>query len=167
MQGNVVGLFDRALKVVAATFVVILLTTVTSGIVMRALNHPLSWTEEASGFLMVWLACLGWMIASRHASHIRIRFFLDMMPRQAKRSTEIVLQLGVALLGGVIAWQSIHLMRVNSDIEATTMPVVVAWMYVPLLPAGLVTLVQALAQAWTQIRRGAHPSDAAQTEATP
>lgn len=167
MRGNVLGLFDRVLKVVAAAFLVILLSTVTAGIVMRALNHPLSWTEEASGFLMVWLACLGWMIASRHASHIRIRFFLDLMPRQAKRSTEIVLQLGVALLGGVIAWQSIHLMRVNSDIEATTMPVVVAWMYVPLLPAGLVTLAQALAQLWTQISGGSQASDAMQNEAAP
>ena len=36
-------------------------------------------------------------------------------------------------------------MQVNADIEAMSLPVSVAWMYAPLLPAGLVTLLQALA----------------------
>ena len=36
-------------------------------------------------------------------------------------------------------------MRVNSDIEAMSVPVSVAWMYAPLLPAGLLTMLQALA----------------------
>ena len=152
--GGSLGRFDLALKVVAALFVVMLLTTVTAGIVMRAINKPLSWTEEASGFLMVWLACLGWMIATRHRSHIRIRFFLDLIPGQPKRITEIILQMGTAVLGGVIAWQGVHLLRVNSDIEATTMPLSVAWMYVPLLPAGLITLAQGIADAWAQIKEG-------------
>jgi TRAP-type C4-dicarboxylate transport system permease small subunit len=150
--GGALGRFDLALKVIAALFVVMLLTTVTAGIVMRAFNKPLSWTEEASGFLMVWLACLGWMIATRHRSHIRIRFFLDLMPGQPKRGTEIILQLGTAVLGGVIAWQGVHLLRVNADIEATTMPLSVAWMYLPVLPAGLITLSQGIADAWAQIK---------------
>ena len=45
----------------------------------------------------------------------------------------------------MIAWNSIHLMRTNSDIEAMALPISTAWMYVPLLPAGLMTLFQALA----------------------
>ena len=142
--------FDRVLKSVGAAFVVILLATVTAGIVARALNHPLSWTEEASGFLMVWLACLGWMIATRHQSHIRIRFFLDLLPAKAGRGAEAILQVGVAVFGAVIAWYSIYLLRVNSDIEATTLPLSVAWMYVPLLPAGLLTMAQALTEIWAR-----------------
>jgi TRAP-type C4-dicarboxylate transport system permease small subunit len=51
----------------------------------------------------------------------------------------------VAVIGGVVAWKSIHLMQVNADIEAMSLPVSTAWMYAPLLPAGLLTLLQALA----------------------
>ena len=155
--------FDRLLQVAAGAFLVALLATVTAGIVSRALGHPFSWTDEASGFLMVWLACLGWMIASRNHAHIRIRFFLDLLPAKPWRWTETVLQLGVAILGGVVAWHSIHLIRVNSDIEATSMPIAVAWMYVPLLPAGLVTVGQALADMWVQIKGGKPPAKAALT----
>ena len=56
-----------------------------------------------------------------------------------------------AVLGGVIAWFSIHLIRTNSDIEAMALPISVAWMYVPMLPAGLVTMGQALHDLWQQL----------------
>ena len=144
--------FDRALAALAAAFVVVLLLTVTAGVVFRTLNRPLTWTDEAAGFLMVWVACLGWMIATRKQTHIRIRVFQDKLPRGAWNGSEIVFQLAIAVLGGVIAWYSIALIRTNADIEAISMPIAVAWMYVPMLPAGLVTLVQALADIGKVLR---------------
>ena len=152
MTPLVVSRFDRLLYGVASAFVVVLLLTVTAGIVSRALGHPFSWTDEASGFLMVWLACLGWMIATRRGVHIRIRFFQNMLRAQPWRWTESLIQIGMALLGAVIAWNSIHLMRVNSDVEAMTLPISTAWMYAALLPAGLMTFVQAISDLWRLLR---------------
>ncbi len=153
---------DHSLQAVAGALVVALLFTVMAGVISRALNHPLAWTDEASGFLMVWLSCAGWMLATRHGAHIRIGVFQNMLPRGAWRATEVAILLAVALLGGVIAWFSVHLIRSNADIEAMALPISTAWMYVPMLPAGIVTLVQALSDLW-QVLRGAHPS--AQEEA--
>jgi TRAP-type transport system small permease protein len=144
------AVFDRGLHIAAGLLVVMLLGAVTAGIVSRALNHPFSWTDEASGFLMVWLSCLGWMIASRRGAHIRIRYFQDKLSFNPKRSVEVAIQIGIALMGAVIAWYSVHLIRTNSDIEAMALPLAVSWMYVPLLPAGLLTLVQALADLRAQ-----------------
>ena len=141
----VIALLDRSLQVFTGFLVAVLLCVVTAGIVFRAFNEPLSWTDEICGFLMVWLACLGWMIATRHNAHIRIRLLLDKLPGKAWRGTEVVIQVAVALVGIVVAWKSIHLVQVNSDIEAMSVPISVAWMYAPLLPAGLLTTVQALA----------------------
>jgi TRAP-type C4-dicarboxylate transport system permease small subunit len=142
---GLIAFLDRSLQVFTAFLVVVLLCTVTAGIVYRAINQPLSWTDEICGFLMVWLACLGWMIATRRGAHIRIRLIQDRLPKLAWRGFELNSQVAVAVIGGVVAWASIGLMRVNSDIEAMSLPVSVAWMYAPLLPAGLLTLVQALA----------------------
>lgn len=140
-----VSLIDTCLYALAAGLVVVLLSTVTAGVVYRAMNAPLSWTDEISGFLMVWLACAGWMIATRQGSHIRIRLLIDKMPDSAWRSVEIISQTAVAAIGLVAAWQSIHLMRVNHDIEAISLPVSMAWLYAPILPAGLMTALQAIA----------------------
>jgi TRAP-type transport system small permease protein len=147
---------ERLLKAAAGLIVVVLLATVTAGVVSRALNHPLAWTDEASGYLMVWLSCLGWMLATRHSAHIRIRVFQDLLPRTPWRATEVVILLAVALLGGVLAFYSVHLIRTNADIEAMALPLTVAWMYVPMLPAGLVTLAQGLVGVWQQVT-GAAP----------
>lgn len=149
-----VAFFDSCLYVVAGALVTILLGAVTAGVVFRAINQPLSWTDEICGFLMVWLACLGWMIATRHGSHIRIRLLLDKLPDAAWRGTEVLIQIVVGSLGVVVAWKSIHLIQVNTDIEAMSLPVSVAWMYAPLLPAGVVTLLQAIADLW-----GARPAN--------
>ena len=146
------AVFDRALQMLAGGFVAVLLGVVTAGIVSRALGHPLSWTDEGSCFLMIWLACLGWMIATRRNAHIRIRFFQDKLGDQPWRWTESLIQLGMALFGGVIAWYSVHLVRTNADIEALALPLSNAWMYAPLFPAGLVTLLQALADLARQLR---------------
>ena len=140
----VIALLDRSLQVFTGFLVAVLLCVVTAGIIFRAFNEPLSWTDEICGFLMVWLACLGWMIATRHNAHIRIRLLLDKLPGKAWRGTEVVIQVAVAVVGIVVAWKSIHLVQVNSDIEAMSVPISVAWMYAPLLPAGLLTTVQAL-----------------------
>jgi len=142
---TVIAILDTCLQVFTGVLITVLLGTVTLGIVFRAINDPLSWTDEISGFLMVWLACLGWMIATRHGTHIRIQLLQEMLPETAWRGAEVIIQIGVAIIGGVVAWYSIHLMRVNSDIEAMSVPVSVAWMYAPLLPAGLLTMLQALA----------------------
>ena len=141
---------------------VVLLCTVTAGIVYRAINQPLGWTDEMCGFLMVWLACLGWMIATRHGVHIRIQLIQERLPPAAWRGFEASSQIAVAVIGGVVAWASIHLMQVNSDIEAMSLPVSVAWMYAPLLPAGLVTVAQAI----TDMRKR-KPEVAAVDEALP
>lgn len=146
---------DRLLKLAAGAVVVVLLGTVTAGIVSRAANHPLSWTDEASGFLMVWLACVGWMLATRAGAHIRIGVFQDKLPRAAWRAIEVAILLAVALLGAVVAWYSVHLIRTNADMEALSLPISAAWLYAPLLPAGLVTLLQALADLLRLLRGAA------------
>jgi TRAP-type transport system small permease protein len=140
---------DRALHVFAGALLVALLATVTAGIVSRGLNRPFSWTDELSGFLMVWLACFGWMIATRRNGHIRIRFFQDLLPAGAHRGLEVLLQIATAFFGAIVAWKSIHLIGTNSDVEAVTIPIATAWVYAPLLPAGLLTLAQALADIWS------------------
>ena len=130
-----------------------MLCTVSAGIVSRGVGHPFSWTDEASGYLMVWLACLGWMIATRRGAHIRIRYFQDKLAATPWRWTEVCIQLALVLFGGVVAWYSVHLVRTNADIEAMALPLSAAWLYVPLLPASLLTAAQGLVDLRQQFRK--------------
>ena len=154
------NLFDRTLAVLAGLLTAVLLLSVMGGVVSRAVNRPFSWTDELSSYLMVWLACLGWMIATRRGGHIRIRVVLDRLSGTAFSGAERVIQMLMILFGGVIAWKSLHLIWTNADIDAVTMPISTAWMYAPLLPAGLVTRLPAGA-ALRRPKRPATPETSA------
>ena len=149
---------DAALQLAAALLLCLVLLCVSLGVVTRALGDPLIWTDEVARFLMVWLAVLGWLLASRKRVHIRIRFFVDRMPTRLRPAVELGLLLAVALFGALTAWYGYDLVRRNLDIEATTVPVSMSFIYLPIMLAGLVTLIQAIGEAVEFLRR---PGEAA------
>jgi TRAP-type C4-dicarboxylate transport system permease small subunit len=143
--------FDRAVAVACCVLVIALLGCVALGVVTRALRTPFIWTDELSRFLMIWLAVFGWIVASRKRLHVRIRFFQDLLPRTAHRGVELALQLAVTLFGALVFVYSVVLVQKNHDLEATTLPISIAWMYVPMVLAGAVTAAQGareLVEAW-------------------
>jgi TRAP-type C4-dicarboxylate transport system permease small subunit len=144
---------DRAIEWFAFGLIGALLVTVMLGVVTRALNDPLIWTDEISRFLMVWLAVFGWLLASRRRAHIRIRFFHDLLPKRAWCVWEIALQAAVALLGVLLAGYSVALVTRNLDMAALTVPIAMAWMYVPMVLAGLLTVAQAIGEIVEHLRQ--------------
>jgi TRAP-type transport system small permease protein len=144
---------DIALQLAAAVLLCLVLLCVTLGVVTRAAGDPLIWTDEVARFLMIWLAVLGWLLASRKRVHIRIRFFVDRLPADLRPYVEVILQLAVALFGALTAWYGSDLIRRNLDIEATTVPVSMSFIYLPIVLAGVVTLVQAIGEAGELLRR--------------
>jgi TRAP-type C4-dicarboxylate transport system permease small subunit len=162
MFPSLVGGFDRAATFVACALVAALLGCVALGVVTRTMGQPLIWTDELSRFLMVWIAVFGWILASRKRLHVRIRYFQDLLPAAAHTAVERGTQLALLLFGILITWYGVGLVAKNHDLEATTLPVSMAWMYVPMVLAGVVTAVQAVGEVAGTMRR---PKIAARDEA--
>jgi TRAP-type C4-dicarboxylate transport system permease small subunit len=142
-----VKLFDRIVQAFGCLLLAALLVCVLLGIVTRGLGSPLIWTDEAARMLMVWLASTGWILASRKHAHVRVRFFQDLLPQSAWSIAETVIQLLVAVLGFAVAWFGVVLVRKNLDLDATSLPLSMAWLYMPIVPAGLIIAVQAVVDA--------------------
>jgi TRAP-type C4-dicarboxylate transport system permease small subunit len=137
---------DRGIEALACIILIALLSSVTLGVVTRALDDPLIWTDEISRFLMVWLAVVGWILASRRRTHVRIRFFQEWLPRPAWKAAEFVIQVALLAFGIGVAVFSVGLTVRNFDLEATTVPISFAWMYAPMVLAGILTAGQALSE---------------------
>ena len=149
------GFVDRALGLLAAAAMALLAVTVLLGVFSRALGDPLIFTDEVSRFLMVWTACLGWMIATRRRSHIRIRYFYDKLPPLPRGLLEAAIQLLIALFGILLIWHGASLVARNIEIEATTVPLPMSVVYAPIVLAGLCALAEAFAELAALRRRGA------------
>jgi TRAP-type transport system small permease protein len=141
-----IAALDRAAAIVACALVVGLLVCVSLGVVTREMGAPLIWTDELSRFLMVWLAVFGWILASRKRIQVRIRYFQDLLPPRVHAAVELTIQAALVVLGGLIAAYSVGLVVRNHDLEATSLPLSMAWMYVPMVLAGVVTALQGLAE---------------------
>src|SRR4029453_394066 len=153
MLRSFTGGFDRAATFVACALVVVLLGCVALGVITRTLGNPLIWTDELSRFLMVWIAVFGWVLASRKRIHVRIRCFQPHLPPSAHRSVEVAIQLALAFFGILVTWYSVVLVAKNHDLEATSLPISMAWMYVPMVLAGAVTAIQGATEVVQTLQR--------------
>jgi TRAP-type C4-dicarboxylate transport system permease small subunit len=153
MLRHLAGAFDKATAFVACVLVAALLVCVSLGVITRAAGAPLIWTDEFSRFLMVWLAVFGGILASRKRLHVRIRYFQDLLPTRAHRAVELAIQLAVTLFGVLICAFSVGLVNKNLDLEATSLPISMSWMYVPMVLAGVVFAVQGAREIVEVLRR--------------
>ena len=153
MLDSLVAGFDRAAAFLACALVVALLGCVTLGVITRAVGEPLIWTDELSRFLMVWIAVFGWILACRKRIHVRIRYFQDLLPARAHNGVEFCMQLALTLFGILVTWYSVGLVGKNHDLEATSLPISMSWMYVPMVLAGLVSALQGAREVGESLRR--------------
>jgi len=153
MPRLVAGAFDRTSAFVCCALVVALLTVVSLGALTRSFGEPLIWTDELSRFLMVWLAVFGWVVASRKRIHVRIRFFQDRLPARALQATELVIQFAMTLFGLLVAVYSVGLVGKNHDLDATSLPISMAWMYAPMVLGGAITALQGAVDLIQTLRR--------------
>lgn len=137
------GVADTILHAGAVLLMLSMLGVIVLGVVFRAANNPLVWSDELAQYLLVWLGFVGWMIASRRRNHIRITIFIDKLPDVARRAIEIVIQLAIILFAVVLMWQSQGLIQRNSDVYAVTLPFASALLYALLPVLGATLIVQA------------------------
>jgi len=84
---------------------------------------------------------------------VRIRFFHNLLPARAWEATERVSQLAIVVFGLSIAGFAMVMFHNNLGLEATSLPVSMVWLYMPLIPAALLMAVQAAADAvWRRKR---------------
>jgi TRAP-type transport system small permease protein len=138
-------LLDRLIRWAAVALLLALLASVVTGVVSRQLNRPVPWSDELAQYLLVWTGFVGWMIAARRRSHIRIDVFIDRLPRAARLAMEVLIQLAVIVLALSLVWWGWPLVPRNWDIEWVSLPLSSALLYVPIPFAAAVLIGQALA----------------------
>ena len=143
---SLLHLSDRIVRWSAVVLLLALLAAVLLGVLSRQLNAPLAWTDELAQYLLVWTGFVGWIIAARRRSHIRITVFADKLPEGAGRVLEIVTQVAIIIFAAVLIRYSFALIERNWDVESIALPVSSAALYIVMPLAGLALILQAVAE---------------------
>lgn len=158
-HARAVWLVDRAVEAAAVAIMLSLLGAIIAGVLTRMIKRPLIWTDELAQYLLVWLGFLGWIIAARRQSHIRIVTFIDRLPRAGRVAFEIIAQTGIIALAAIMIWQAVPLISRNIDVEAVTVPFPTAMLYVLLPLTGIIIAAQSLFEIHRALTRGDRPED--------
>lgn len=91
------------INVVLVTLLVLILGVVLGAVFCRyVLNQSLSWSDEVVRYLFVWFTLIGSAAVLRDRLHIRVEFFVDLLPTKARRLLEISTLLLVIAFNGAL-----------------------------------------------------------------
>jgi TRAP-type C4-dicarboxylate transport system permease small subunit len=136
-QGSRVGRwFDRSVElVVMVAFVTFVVLSFVQVVLRYGFGQPLTWSEEVSRYLFVWVVFLGGGVAARYHGHIVLDFVVSVLPPRIRLLLGTLMGLlSVAMLLVLFAWQGWVLTQVSwrQESPATGVPVGVATLAIPI-----------------------------------
>ncbi len=135
---------DLVLIVLAAAMVSIALLAVFFRYVV---NHSLVWSDEVVRYLFVWFTLLGAAIAVRDREHIRVEYFVELLPPGLRRLIELLTLLGVLLFYLAMLVLGFMWVYETSGTWTSALGWPLNWFFYAALP------VSAVLGAWYSLRR--------------
>lgn len=119
------------------------------------LNHPLSWSEEVTRLMIVWLSFVGAYAAMRENKHIGFDLLVASFPDWLKRLTALFGQVLIAVFLVVVVWEGFIF---SYEFLGVTMPytnIPIGWFYYSVFPvSGILMLAQMILNIIETVKSG-------------
>ena len=130
---------ERVGSLVETVFLVALLSSMmllaVGQIVLREIfSTGFVWADELIKLMVLWLAMVGSIAATRDNRHIRIDALSHVLPPLAIEITRALVDLFAAVICGVIAWQTWRYLQVEIEYQDTVLVNIPAWIAHSVLP---------------------------------
>ncbi len=117
-------------------FAAILGLSTTQIVLRNFFASGLFWADELVRLLVLWLAVVGALAATRDRRHIAIELIVRALPEFLQRMTRSVVGLFAAAVAGVFAWQSWRFVVDSREFGDTVLGDWPAWYFQLILPLG-------------------------------
>ncbi len=118
------------------------------------LGAPLVWSEELSRYLFVWVSFLGWMLAVRHKTHLRVSVVLDALPVRLRFGVRVFIEVLVLLFAAALVWLGFRMARRSVDVPTITLFFSYALIYAIVPITGGVIFLYGIAEMRELLRGG-------------
>lgn len=92
------------------------------------------WADELIKLIVLWLAMIGSIAATRDNRHIRIDALSHLLPDNAVTAVRLLVDVFAAVVCAVIAWQAWRYLQVEIEFEDTVLIDTPAWLAHSVLP---------------------------------
>jgi TRAP-type C4-dicarboxylate transport system permease small subunit len=141
-MGKITKITDKILKYIIITFSISMVLIIFAQVVTRyVLRVPLSWSEELSRYLFIWVIFLGTAVAVGNKSHIIIDFIIRYLPVRFKVLGDLIVNIIVAVYLAIIIYSSFKLLPIVSGSLTSALQVSYAYVYAALPISGVITII--------------------------
>ncbi len=117
------------MEVVIVAMLGIMVVVTGAQIVCRVFFTSLSWSEEATRYLLIWSTLLGAGCVYKHAGHISITLLQDLLPEKAKDVIQILIHGLCILLFALIVFYGIKYFGKQGKQLSATMRLPMKYVY--------------------------------------
>jgi len=151
----VVRLAEKALDTLTVVLFSVMFATIIVQIVLRyVFNAPLVWTDEAASYLFVWIAFLGWAMATRKRVHIGISVISDRLPPRWRRVLHAFWCLGTLAFALILLFVGAMITRNNVDVRMVSIDFAFWPVYLAVPIAAIYLIAYALRDLVEILRKG-------------
>ncbi|MDH4440173.1 MAG: TRAP transporter small permease [Rhizobium sp.] len=144
LNGGLKAATDVAAGIAVFGILLVVLTQVAS----RMLNVPVSWTEEATRYLFVWMIFLGLAAGFRTVETARVTVLLAMMPKVVRRLALPIYVLSCFVFFVLTGWTGYHLVQQQFMMNETAATLAVPmWLIGTIMPLSSVLAVLAIIES--------------------
>lgn len=129
------GLHRLEDAILAGALALLVLLSAAQIVMREAFATGWVWAEPASRTLVLWLAMLGALAATRDHKHIAIDALPRLLPPGPRRVAWTITQAFAALLCGAMAWYCWQMLEMERAAPATLFGPVPTWVGMLILPA--------------------------------
>lgn len=152
---EIVSRFLNLVRLVEDGLLALLLTGMISiaaaQVILRNLfDSGFFWGDSAVRVMVLWVAIMGAMVASRNDEHIRIDIVNHFLNDAAKRWLKRAINLFTCAILAVFAWTSLTFVQFEFEDQTTAFGMVPAWVCAAIIPFGtsVMALRYALQTVW-------------------
>ncbi len=128
--------------VIMVLMIVLVIVVVTSVLFRYILYAPLSWSEEVSRYVMIWLGFLGASLAVREGMHVGVEFVVQWSPAWLARWLRALGRVGVAAFLLIVMIYGFYLIGNLWEQESPVLQVRMTWPYLAIPVGSLLMLIQ-------------------------
>ena len=122
-------MLDKAMEIVIVAMLGIMVVVTGAQIVCRVFFTSLSWSEEATRYLLIWSTLLGAGCVYKHSGHISITVLQDLLPEKAKDVLQIVIHALCIVLFALIVFYGVKYFGKQGKQLSATMRLPMKYVY--------------------------------------
>lgn len=146
-------LFLKIPEILLAALIAILVIFLTASVVGRyVFDIGLSWSDEASRLLFIWIVFLGFAVGVRHRAHIGVDWAIDRLPQRQRWFVEIVQDAAILFFSVLFTWEAWITVRYSFLQRLPGLDISIAWLYFAVLVAGVLMTIYAIFNLWETMR---------------